>query len=237
MDFPLQLLYRDEVLVALNKPHGLLVHRTQIAADAGEYALQLVRNLVGHSVYPAHRIDRKTAGVLLFAATAEVNSLMQRAFMNREVDKTYHAIVRGWLPEEGEIDYPLKDERGRSLEASTRFVCLQRSEIPLPSAGFATSRYSLAQIKPFTGRMHQIRRHFAHIFHPVIGDVKHGCNKQNRLLRQHLNLDIMLLHAFSLSFVHPLSGQQVYIEAPYQPDFVRFVDLLGFAPNNNALVS
>lgn len=228
MDFPLQLLYRDEDLVAVNKPHGLLVHRTKIAADAGEYALQLVRNMVGHNVYPAHRLDRKTAGVLLFAATGDANSLMQQAFMNREVDKTYHAVVRGWLPDEGEIDYPLKDERGRSLEASTRFACLQRSEIPLPSAGFASSRYSLAEIKPLTGRMHQIRRHFAHIFHPVIGDVKHGCNKQNRLLRQHFQLEIMLLHARSLRFDHPRTSQPVYIEATYHPGFLHFAGLLGF---------
>ncbi len=228
MDFPLQLLYRDVDLVAVNKPHGLLVHRTKIAADAGEFALQLVRNMIGRSVYPAHRIDRKTAGVLLFTTTNEANSQIQQAFMNHEVGKIYHAIVRGWLPDEGEIDYPLKDERGRSLEASTRFVCLQRSEIPLPSAGFATSRYSLAQIKPFTGRMHQIRRHFAHIFHPVIGDVKHGCNKQNRMLRQHFQLEIMLLHARSLQFRHPRTSEPVYIEAPYHPVFLHFAGLLGF---------
>lgn len=228
MDNPLQILYRDDDLVAINKPHGLLVHRTPIAAEAGHYALQLVRNLVGHNVYPAHRLDRKTAGVMLFTNTGEANSLMQQAFMNRQVDKTYHAIVRGWLPDEGEIDYPLKDERGRSLDAFTRFACLQRSEIPLPSAGFSTSRYSLAEIKPLTGRMHQIRRHFAHIFHPVIGDVKHGCNKQNRLLRRHFQLDIMLLHARSLRFMHPRTGEPLYIEAPYQPEFRHFAGLLGF---------
>lgn len=228
MDFSLQLLYRDEDLVAVNKPHGLLVHRTQIAADAGEYALQLVRKMVGQSVFPVHRIDRKTAGVLLFASTAGVNSLMQQAFMNRKVDKTYHVVVRGWLPNEGEIDYPLKDDRGRSLQALTRFVCLHRSEIPLSSAGFTTSRYSLAEVKPVTGRMHQIRRHFAHIFHPVIGDVKHGCNKQNRLLRQHFQLDIMLLHARSLQFRHPRTSEPVYIEAPYHSGFLHFAGLLGF---------
>ncbi len=228
MALPLQILYRDDDLVAINKPHGMLVHRTPIAAEAGHYALQLLRNMIGRSVFPAHRIDRKTAGVLLFTTTVEANSLMQQAFMNREVEKTYHAVVRGWLPDAGEIDYPLKDERGRSQQALTRYVCMQRSELALPSAGFPTSRYSLVEIKPVTGRMHQIRRHFAHIFHPVIGDVKHGCNKQNRLLGQHFQLNIMLLHARSLRFSYPPHDQSVCIEATYQPEFSHFAGLLGF---------
>ncbi|MBK9291909.1 MAG: pseudouridylate synthase [Bacteroidetes bacterium] len=228
MESELQILYDDGGLVAVNKPHGLLVHRSAMAGDAQEFALQMVRSLTGRMVYPAHRIDRKTAGVLLFTTTRELNSLMQQAFMLRRVEKTYHAVLRGWLPESGTIEYALKSESGQLQDAVTHYKCVARSEMPWPSAGFSSSRYSFAEVVPHTGRMHQIRRHFAHIFHPVLGDVKHGCNKQNRLLREQIGLNIMLLHARSLGFVHPLTGQQVQIEAPYQPDFVRFAGMLGF---------
>ncbi len=228
MPFPVEIIYNKEDLLAINKPHGLLVHRSQMAGQVHEYALQMVRNALGRKVYPAHRIDRKTAGVLLFSTTPELNSLMQQAFMNREVEKTYHAIVRGWIEDEGTIDYPLANETGQLQDAITFYRCLSRTEMPWTSAGFGTSRYSMAEIRPGTGRLHQIRRHFAHIFHPVIGDVKHGCNKQNRLLRQQFNLNIMLLHACSLRFKHPLSGNEVFIHAPYQGEFRRFARLLGF---------
>ncbi|HMM12378.1 MAG TPA: pseudouridine synthase [Bacteroidales bacterium] len=225
----LEIVFMRQGLVAINKPHGLLVHRSPIAGTAEVFALQMLRNRLGVSVYPAHRLDRKTAGVLLFTTSTALNSLMQQAFMNRQVEKVYHAVVRGWIDDEGTIDYPLKDERGRSQEAYTTYRCIHRSELPIPSAGFSTSRYSLVEVVPLTGRMHQIRRHFAHIFHPVIGDVKHGCNKQNRLLRRHMHLDIMLLHACSLRFLHPSTANEVYIEAPYQPPYVHFARQLGFS--------
>jgi tRNA pseudouridine65 synthase len=224
----IQIIHSSDDLVAINKPHGLQVHRSRISGNAHEFALQQLRQAIGKQVYPSHRIDRKTAGVLLFTSSRELNSLIQQAFMNRQVEKVYHAIVRGWLDDEGTIDYPLKNESGRLQDAITHYRSLQRSQIPLPSAGFTTSRYSLLEVRPITGRMHQIRRHLAHIFHPLIGDLKHGCNKQNRLLRWHIGLSIMLLHARSLRFTHPVDGIQVHIEAPYQPEYERFACRLGF---------
>lgn len=219
----LKIIYQDERLIAINKPHGLLVHRSPIAADASEFAVQLLREQIGRKVYPVHRLDRKTGGVLLFALDSEMNSAMQQLFMEREVDKTYLAIVRGHSPDSGTIDYPLTDEKGNVHQAVTHFKTLERFEIPFPFGKHLTSRYSLVEVKPETGRMHQIRKHFAHIFHPIIGDRPHGCNKQNKLFLEKWGMNTMLLHASVLMFVHPETGEKVQISAPVQHDFERML--------------
>lgn len=224
----LEVLYKDDHLVAVNKPHGLLVHPTTIAADATEHAVQLLRDQIGQWVYPVHRLDRKTAGVLLFALDQRINSLMQQKFMGKSVVKTYHAIVRGFTPDEGVIDYPLKNEMEKLQEAVTVFKTLKRTEVSVPFGTFATSRYSLVEIFPQTGRMHQIRKHFAHIFHPIIGDRPHGCNKQNKLFSEKWNHREMLLHALKLDFKHPVTGNPVSIAAGYQHPFVRIMEMLWF---------
>ena len=217
----LEILYQDDRLVAINKPHGLLVHKSPIAADASEFAVQLLRDQLGQKVFPVHRLDRKTSGVLLFALDPEMNTLMQTAFMDRKVDKTYLALVRGFTLDSGSIDYPLMDSRGRSFEAQTHYSTLQRFEIPVPFGKHITSRYSLVEVKPETGRMHQIRKHFAHILHPIIGDRPHGCNKQNKLFLEKWNMNTMLLHAQELRFVHPESGSAIVLQAEMSVDFDR----------------
>lgn len=219
----LEIIYQDDRLVAINKPHGLLVHRSPIAADASEFAVQLLREQIGRKVYPVHRLDRKTGGVLLFALDPEMNSAMQQLFMERKVDKTYLAIVRGHSPDSGTIDYPLTDEKGNVHQAVTHFKTLESFDIPVPFGKHLTSRYSLVEVKPETGRMHQIRKHFAHIFHPIIGDRPHGCNKQNKLFLEKWGMNAMLLHASVLMFVHPETGEKVQISAPVQHDFERML--------------
>ncbi|WP_374949646.1 pseudouridine synthase, partial [Mucilaginibacter sp.] len=217
----LDILYQDEHLIAINKPHGLLVHRSSIAADAEEFALQLLRDQIGKKVNPAHRIDRKTGGVLLFAFDKPTEVAMQQAFMENQVKKRYLAIVRGYTPDTEEIDYPLRKENGTLQDALTRYKTLKRSEVNVPLGKHDTSRYSLVEAAPETGRMHQLRKHFAHIFHPIIGDRTHGCNKQNKLFKQTWELDTMFLHASELSFTHPVTMDQVTVIAPLQPEFVR----------------
>lgn len=224
----LDILYRDEHLIAINKPHGLLVHRSPIAADADEFAVQNLRDQIGQWVSPVHRIDRKTGGVLLFALNKEAEVAMQKQFMNGQVDKTYLAIVRGHTPDSEAIDYPLRKENGAMQDAYTVYTTLQRAELPIPLGNHPTSRYSLVEAKPTTGRMHQLRKHFAHIFHPIIGDRTHGCNKQNRFWKQQWEMTTMLLHASRQAFNHPVSGEQVIIEAPLQEEFLRVMDLLGW---------
>jgi tRNA pseudouridine65 synthase len=222
----LQILYQDDCLIAINKPHGLLVHRSPIAADASEFAVQLLRNQIGQKVYPVHRLDRKTGGVLLFALNEEINRAMQQAFMNKDVTKKYLAIVRGFAPEKGTIDYALTTEDGKVQDAITHYQKLRHFEIPVPFGKFDTSRYSFVEVNPETGRMHQIRKHFAHIFHPIIGDRPHGCNKQNKLFLEKWNMNTMLLHASELQFIHPVSYEKITIEAGIHSDFERVLGLL-----------
>lgn len=223
----LDILYRDEALIAVNKPHGLLVHRSSIAADTSLFALQLLRDQIGQTVYPAHRLDRKTGGVLLFSLSKSTDALIQPMFAEKEVQKTYWAIVRGFTEDKATIDYPLKKENGTLQEAVTRYQTLARAEIPLPFGKFPTSRYSLVEAYPETGRMHQIRKHFAHIFHPILADRPHGCNKQNKLWKDTFDMDTMMLHAKKLTFKHPITQENIEIEAPLQADFVKTLTILG----------
>lgn len=221
----LEIIYQDEYLVAVNKPHGLLVHRSPIAADASEFAIQLLRDQLGMKVYPVHRLDRKTSGVLLFALNEEMNRMMQEAFMNKQVSKKYVALVRGFTLGSGVIDYALINEKGKSQEAVTHYTTLKTYELPMPFGKQETSRYSLVEVNPETGRMHQIRKHFAHIFHPIIGDRPHGCNKQNKFFLERWNMNTMLLHASEISFEHPIIAQNVTINANRSDEFNRVLSL------------
>ncbi|MEJ6615400.1 MAG: pseudouridine synthase [Crocinitomicaceae bacterium] len=221
----LEILFQDEHLVAINKPHGLLVHRSKIAMDADEFAIQILRDQIGQPVYPVHRLDRKTSGILVFALSPEINSLMQQQFMDRKVDKKYVAFVRGYAESHGTIDYPLKKENGIEQDAITHFKTLKRGELPFPSGKFASSRYSLVELTPETGRMHQLRKHMAHIFHPIIGDRPHGCNKQNKLFLERLNMNTMLLHALELSFTHPVTKDKIELKASIFNEFKRILEL------------
>jgi tRNA pseudouridine65 synthase len=224
----LDILYQDDHLIAINKPHGLLVHRSSIAADAEEFALQILRDQIGKKVNPAHRIDRKTGGVLLFAFDKPTEIAMQQQFMENQVKKKYLAILRGYTLDSEEIDYPLRKENGTLQEAFTRYITLKRAELDVALGKHTTSRYSLVEAAPETGRMHQLRKHFAHIFHPIIGDRTHGCNKQNKLFKETWELDTMMLHASELIFTHPVTGLQVVINAPLQPEFVRTMGIMGW---------
>lgn len=229
----LEIVYQDNDLIAINKPHGLLVHRSSIAADAEEFALQLLRDQIARPVYPAHRLDRKTGGVLLFSLSKEMDGAMQVCFAEKKVAKTYWVIVRGYTADNGTIDYPLRKDNGTLQEAVTHYHTLRRAELPIPSGKFNTSRYSLVEVTPETGRMHQIRKHFAHIFHPIIADRPHGCNKQNRLWKDAFAMDTMMLHAKGLCFLHPITGHNIIIEAHLQAEFVRTLEILGLETSAN----
>jgi tRNA pseudouridine65 synthase len=224
----LEILFQDEHLIAINKPHDLLVHRSPIAADVQEFALQILRDQIGHWVTPVHRIDRKTGGVLLFAKDKEAEIAMHKQFMEGLVSKKYLAIVRGYTPDSESIDYPLRKENGVLQDAYTSYVTLQRAELEIVLGNHPTQRYSFVEATPTTGRMHQLRKHFAHIMHPIIGDRPHGCNKQNRLFKERWEMTTMMLHASYQSFTHPVTGERVEITAPLQPEFLRVMALMGF---------
>lgn len=222
----LEIIYQDERLVAINKPNGLLVHRSPIARNADTFAVQELRNQLDRHVYPVHRLDRKTSGVLLFALDEAMHKLMQQAFAERQVDKTYWAIVRGYTENEGTIDYALTNDKGKQQEALTHYRTLQRTEVAVPFGKHATSRYSLVEAKPETGRMHQLRKHFAHILHPIIGDRPHGCNKQNKLFKEKWDMTTMLLHAQSLELPMPGTGESLRLNAQPPAEYMRMSEVL-----------
>jgi len=224
----LEILYQDEHLVAINKPHGLLVHRSSIATNTDTFAVQVLRDQLGLRVYPAHRLDRKTSGVLLFALDKSVLPALHHQFAEHSLKKTYWAILRGYAEDSGTIDYALTNDKDKTQEAITNYKTLQRTEINVPFGKHATSRYSLIEAKPVTGRMHQLRKHFAHILHPIIGDRPHGCNKQNKLFLEKWQMGTMLLHAKSLQFEHPMTNESIDLKAGLQSEFKRMLETLEF---------
>jgi tRNA pseudouridine65 synthase len=219
----LEIIFQDDDLVVINKPHGLLVHQSPIARDAEEFALQMLRNQIGQNVWPAHRLDRKTSGLLLFALNTQTNRLLQALFRENKISKKYLALVRGFTPDEMDIDYPLMKENGQIQEAFTHFKTIAKTEIEVAFGKHNTSRYSLIEAYPQTGRMHQLRKHFAHIHHPIIGDRPHGCNKQNKLFKETWQMDKMLLHASELAFAHPITGKDLHLKAKIHSEFERML--------------
>lgn len=237
---PLEILYKDEALVAVNKPAGLLVHRSMIDRHETEFALQLVRDQIGQRVYPFHRLDKPTSGVLVFGLNAEIGRQMTELFTTRAVEKQYLAVVRGYTVEEGLIDYPLKEQLDRIADAQadtdkaaqpavTGYRRLNTIELPHPVGPYQTARYSLVALTPQTGRKHQLRRHMKHIFHPIVGDTTHGDGRHNQLFRDEFDCHRLLLAATRLSFVHPVSGERLVIEARPGPLFERILDRFGWA--------
>lgn len=227
----LEIIYEDDFYICINKPAGVLVHKTNIAKDESELlALQILRDQIGKKVYPLHRIDRPTTGALLFSKSSEAASLLQPLFPTTEVEKFYLCIVRGYMEDNhGIINHALKKKLiGELQEAQTSYWSLAQSEIPFSSSPrYPTSRYSLLKVYPHTGRMHQIRRHMAHARHYVIGDSTHGDNKQNIFFRTQFGLDNMLLHAWELSFIHPFTKQEINLQADLPDHFLKTMGFLG----------
>ena len=226
----LPVLYQDEQLVAVNKPSGLLVHRSAIDRHETEIAMHIVRDQLGQWVYPFHRLDKATSGALVFALDRETAGAMTRAFTDAQVSKGYLAIVRGFTAEGDRIDHPLTDCRDRMTRGSekrdapgkpsvTEYRRLATVELPQPVGRYATARYSLVAAAPLTGRTHQIRRHLKHIFHPVVGDTTYGDGKQNEFFRRNFDCRRLLLHASTIGFIHPRTGRQLSIHAPLDPAF------------------
>jgi tRNA pseudouridine65 synthase len=223
----LPILYIDEHLVAIDKPAGLLVHRTALDTREQRFALQLLRDQLGRPVWPAHRLDKGTSGVLLFALDASVASLLGQAFESAQMSKCYLALVRGWpSAEAGLIDHPLARDPERAsagqemLAARTAWTLQRRLEWPLAlDPRFPGSRFALIEARPETGRRHQIRRHLKHIAHPIIGDATHGKGPLNRAVAAHLGVQRLWLHALSLAFAHPLTGAPLRVEAPLGPEW------------------
>lgn len=233
--YPFSILFSDEHFVAINKPPGILMHRTRISED-NVFVVQLLRDQIGQRVYPVHRLDRATSGVLIFGKNPDASGRLGEQVMDKTVEKKYLAIVRGWVPENGTVDYALDDPdsgRGR-LPAITHFTRLGCSEIDHPiGLRHPTARFSLIEAQLETGRRHQIRKHFAHLNYPVIGDKRHGDVKHNTYFREVFGLRRMFLHSLLLSFQHPFTDTPTSISAPVDEvfdDTLRLLQLHEFCP-------
>jgi len=232
----LEILYQDEHLVIINKPSGLLVHKSPIDKHETEFALQLLRDQIGQYVYPIHRLDKPTSGVLMFALSSEVAKRLSEDFRENRIKKEYMAVVRGYTEYDGLIDYDLKvildkkSDKDRRADkepqsAQTYYEQLKTMELPYAVSRYPMARYSLVKLFPKTGRKHQLRRHMKHILHPIVGDTKYGRTEHNNLFREKFDCHRLLLHASQISFTHPISKKYLLIDARFDEVFRRVVKL------------
>jgi tRNA pseudouridine65 synthase len=223
-------LFVDEWLAVIDKPAGLMVHDSKLARGETDFAADRLREQFGKPIFLIHRLDRATSGCLLLAFDRETAGALGKALMTQEVGKEYLAVCRGWPPETFTVDHALDGGPGKPEKkpAVTHFTRLATGELPVPSAGFETSRYALLRCALETGRFRQIRRHLKHLSHHMIGDTSHGDGRHNRQFRM-LGIHRMLLHGVALSFVHPVSGVPIEVRAPLDPPWRRTLALFGWS--------
>jgi tRNA pseudouridine65 synthase len=235
----IEVLYQDDYFVAVYKPSGLLVHRSPIDRRETQFALQRTRDQIGQRVYPVHRLDKPTCGVLLFALSSDAAHQMMMLFSAGQVHKRYLAVVRGHPDSTFCIDYPLIEQKDAmtdalaSLDAPAQAAvthgrCLAVTEIDAPVGRYSTARYALMELRPQHGRKHQLRRHMKHVFHPIVGDTTHGDGKHNRFFRDRFGCQRLLLSAVQLNFEHPFLRHQVNIESAPDSSFGGVIRALGW---------
>lgn len=231
-DYSLEILYKDEHIVVINKPSGLLVHKSMIDKDEIYFAMKILRDQIGQWVYPVHRLDKPTSGVLLFALDSESARLLSEQFKAHSIQKTYIAVVRGYLEDNGVIDYPLSvkfdkitdkkaNKEKEAEEALTFYKSLGRVEIDFAVGRYEKTRYSLVELQPQTGRKHQLRRHMKHLSHHILGDTKYGRGEHNKLIRKEFDCNRLLLHAKSLEILHPISKKPMIFNAKFDETFTN----------------
>ena len=223
--------------MAIDKPAGLLVHKSDIDRHETQFAVQLLRDQIGQHVYPIHRLDKGTSGILLFALDAQTCAHVVNQFTEASVTKHYTAIVRGWPTSSQHIDHPLtriKDpydkprEKCEPQSAQTDVRVLNKVSLPLPVDKYPEARYALVEATPLTGRRHQIRRHLKHIAHPIIGDVRYGKGPHNRFFREHLGIGRMLLACTALQFQHPITQQRIKLDCEVGDEFHQAFQAFGW---------
>lgn len=229
-DYELEILYQDEYLVVINKPSGLLVHKSMIDKHEIYFAMKILRDQIGRLIYPVHRLDKPTSGVLLFALDSTTAKIMSEQFVEHTIQKTYIAVVRGYIADEGTIDYALsvkldkiadKDSNAEKepQEAVTEYKKLDSVELDISVGRYDKTRYSLVELKPHTGRKHQLRRHMKHLSHHILGDTKYGRGEHNKMVRVEFDMQRLLLHALTLEIQHPYSKDTMVFTADIDTTF------------------
>ncbi|BBM02876.1 pseudouridine synthase [Microbulbifer sp. GL-2] len=233
-----KIIFEDDQLLAAYKPEGWLVHRSEIDRYENRILLQYLRDLCGQYLYPVHRLDKPTSGVIIFGKSGEIAAQLQRQLESDNSVKKYLAVCRGHCLEQGFIDYPLppvadfKHQRKRPRAelprqpAITLYRRLDTIELPYEVDKYPTSRYSLVEIQLKTGRRHQIRRHFKHLHHPLIGCPKYGKSSHNRFFAQQFGIERLLLHAIQLEINHPIMEKRLTINSTPKGNFLELIEKL-----------
>jgi len=224
----LRICYRDSTVVVVDKPAGMLVHRSGIDAGETVFLMQTLRDQLGQHVFPVHRLDKPTSGLVIFALDPEGARAMSSLFELGEIEKSYLAFVRGHTVPALKINHPLRDEvdsKGRKTkegtvrEAATELRTLATWTVPEPVDRYPEARYSELELKPRTGRYRQLRRHMKHISHPILGDVRYGKGSHNRFIEDRIGIRRLWLHAKTLVFKHPVSGVRLTVDSDMPADF------------------
>ncbi|MGL9722208.1 tRNA pseudouridine(65) synthase TruC [Sodalis sp. (in: enterobacteria)] len=235
----IELCYQDQYLVAVNKPAGWLVHRSWLDRKEKVVVMQTVRDMLGQHVFTVHRLDRPTSGVLLLALSSDVAHRLAHQFERHQVKKHYLAVTRGYLEGEGLIDYALTPELDKIADkfahpekapqpAQSPYHALARVEMPVAVGRYPSSRYSLMTLSPLTGRKHQLRRHMAHLRHPIIGDTTHGDLRHNRGFAAAFDCRRLMLHACRLALSHPVTGVPLVIDARWDNSWQQLTRQFGW---------
>ncbi len=228
----LEIIFEDEFIICVNKPNNVLVHHARHSRNVAdeECLLQLLDAQIGGKFYPIHRLDRKTSGIILLAKETKYVSKFQELFTHNQIDKTYFGIVRGHAPETKIIDSPVKGRDGKvHKEAETHLTTIEKIVLDIPVKPYDSSRYSLVELKPKTGRMHQLRVHANKISHPLIGDPKYGDKNHNVMFEENFSCKNMFLHAGTLEFKHPISGKQLSLKATFSKDWITLFKVFNWA--------
>ncbi|MEH0155760.1 RluA family pseudouridine synthase [Limibacter armeniacum] len=225
----LEILYRDEHYIAVNKPSGMLVHRTELAEQQGVFAMMKLRDQIGQHVFTCHRLDRPTSGVLIFGLSAEAGHKLQMKFADKTIFKKYLAVVRGYTSDEAiRLDKPVKSRyESEAKDAVTSFKTIAKVELPIPVGPYETARYSLVEAYPETGRTHQIRIHLKSLNHPIVGDTRYGDGRHNKMIQDKFGNNRLLLHAEELSFEHPFTGELVKLHADMPSEMNKVLEEIG----------
>lgn len=222
MSHLLKLLYEDDRCVVVQKPYFMGVHRSELIHDRIT-CLSVLRNQLGHHVYPVHRLDRQTTGALMFAKDKEALSSLMELFAGKQVQKLYVAVVRGWLKEAQWVDNAMDDPTtGQSVEALSYCFPIAETERPWPVGPFEKARYGFVGVQPHSGRWHQVRRHLRDLNRPILGDSVHGDTKQNRVFKKETGMYGLMLHAAKLKLELPWSGM-IEVTAPFEKRFSRLL--------------
>lgn len=219
----LTILFEDEYVICVIKPNNVVVHHAHHSRNVADEdsLLQLLLKQFDKKFYPIHRLDRKTSGIMLLAKETKYVSKFQELFTNNEIQKTYFGIVRGHAPENRIIDSPVKGRDANVYkEAETHLKTVDNVILDIPVKPYDSSRYSLVEMKPTTGRLHQLRIHMNKISHPLIGDPKYGDKNHNTMFIDNFSCENLFLHAYSLEFINPFTKENQLIKADFPPDWV-----------------